>query len=189
MEALYSFSTAIIQRTRVDSFNQRFTFSQLCKLQVQDQGVRRIDFFPPWEKIAISSVFTWSSLYVRLYPNLLFLKRCQSSWIASCLITKYSHILRLEVKTSIYEFGGGGGGRYTVQPIVVSVQFSCSVVSDSAPGLPVYHQTHVHCVSDAIQPSHPLSSPSPGLNLFQHQGLFKWVSSPHQVARVLEYWY
>ena len=64
----------------------------------------------------------------------------------------------------------------------------------STPGLPVHHQlpestqTHVHCVGDAIQPSHPLSSPSPpALNLSQHQGLFKWVSSPHQVANVLSF--
>ena len=62
------------------------------------------------------------------------------------------------------------------------------------PGLPVHHQlpeftqTHVHRVGDAIQPSHPLSSPSsPAFNLSQHQGLFQWVSSLHQVARVLEF--
>ena len=49
-------------------------------------------------------------------------------------------------------------------------------------------QTHVHWVGDAIQPSHPLSSPSPpALSLSQHQGLFKWVSSLHQVAKVLEF--
>ena len=64
----------------------------------------------------------------------------------------------------------------------------------STPVLPVHHQlpeftqTHVHWVSDAIQPSHPLLSPSPpALNLSQHQGLFKWVSSLHQVAKVLEF--
>ena len=58
----------------------------------------------------------------------------------------------------------------------------------STPGLPVHHQlpeftqTHVHWVGDAIQPSHPLSSPSPpAFNLSQHQDLFKWVSSSHQV--------
>ena len=58
----------------------------------------------------------------------------------------------------------------------------------STPGLPVHHQlpestqTHVHWVIDAIQPSHPLLSPSPpALNLSQHQGLFKWGSSSHQV--------
>ena len=65
-------------------------------------------------------------------------------------------------------------------------------MNHSTPGLPVHHQlpeftqTHFHWVGDAIQPSHPLSSPSPpALNLSQHQGLFKWVSSSHQVAKVL----
>ena len=75
---------------------------------------------------------------------------------------------------------------------------SCPTLWDpmnrSTSGLPVHHQlpesiqTHVHCVSDAIQPSHPLLSPSPPApNPSQHQGLFKWVSSPHQVAKVLEF--
>ena len=63
----------------------------------------------------------------------------------------------------------------------------------SMPGFPVHYQlpeiaqTHVHRVGDAIQPTHPLSSPSPpAFNLSQHQGLFQWVSSSHQVAKVLE---
>ena len=84
-----------------------------------------------------------------------------------------------------------------------SVQFSsvaqscltlCNPMNCSTPDLPVryqlleFTQTHVHWVGDAIQPSHPLSSPSPpALNLSQHQGLFKWVSSLHQVAKVLEF--
>ena len=70
----------------------------------------------------------------------------------------------------------------------------CDPMDHSTPGSPVYHQlpestqTHLHAVGDAIQPSHPLSSPSPlALNLSQHQGLFKWVSSSHQVAKVLEF--
>ena len=70
----------------------------------------------------------------------------------------------------------------------------CDPMNHSMPGLPVHHQlpeftqTHVHCVGDTIQPSHPLSSPSPpALNLSQHQGLFKLVSSSHQVAKVLEF--
>ena len=51
-----------------------------------------------------------------------------------------------------------------------------------------FTQTHVHCVGDTIQPSHPLSSPSPPtFNLSQHQGLFQWVSSLHQMAKVLEF--
>ena len=54
--------------------------------------------------------------------------------------------------------------------------------------LPEFTQTHVHWVSDAIQASHPLSCPSPpALNTSQHQSLFKWVSSSHQVAKVLEF--
>ena len=67
-------------------------------------------------------------------------------------------------------------------------------MNHSMPGLPVHHQlpeftqTHVHWVSDAIHPSYPLSSPSPpAFNPSQHQGLFKWVSSSHQVAKVLEF--
>ena len=68
----------------------------------------------------------------------------------------------------------------------------------STPGFPVHHQlpeltqTHVHQVSDAIKPLHPLPSPSPPApNLSQHQGLFQWVSSSFQVAKVLELqlWY
>jgi len=53
--------------------------------------------------------------------------------------------------------------------------------------LPEFGQTHVHWVGDAIQPSHPWSPPSPpAFNLSQHQGLFQWISSSHQVAKVLE---
>ena len=70
----------------------------------------------------------------------------------------------------------------------------CSLMDHSKPGLPARHQlpefiqTHVHWVSDVIQPSHPLSSPlPPALNLSQHQGLFQWVSFLHQVAKVLEF--
>ena len=70
----------------------------------------------------------------------------------------------------------------------------CDPMNRSTPGLPVYHQlleftqTHAHRVSDAIQPSHSLSSPSPPApNPSQHQGLFQWVNSSHQVAKVLEF--
>ena len=68
----------------------------------------------------------------------------------------------------------------------------CNPMDCSTPGLPVHHQllkftqTHVHWVGDAIQPSHLLSSTSPpAFNLSQHQGLFRWVSSSHQMAKVL----
>ena len=84
-----------------------------------------------------------------------------------------------------------------------SVQFSsvaqscptlCDPMNCSTPGLPVHHQlpeftqTHVHRVSDAIQPSHPLSSPSPPApSPSQHQSLLQWVNSSHEVAKVLEF--
>jgi len=84
-----------------------------------------------------------------------------------------------------------------------SVQFSsvtqscltlCNLMNHSTPGLPVHHQlpeftqTHVHRVGDAIQPFHPLSSPSPPApKPSQHQSLFQWVNSLHEVAKVLEF--
>ena len=79
-----------------------------------------------------------------------------------------------------------------------SVTQSCPTLCDpmyrSTPGLPVHHQlpeftqTHVHQVGDAIQPSHPLLSPSPPApKPSQHQGLFQWVNSSHEVAKVLEF--
>ena len=86
---------------------------------------------------------------------------------------------------------------------ISSVQFSsvtqscltlCDPMNCSTPGLPVHHQlseftqTNVHRVSDAIQPSHPLSSPSPPApNPSQHQSLFQWVNSLYEVAKVLEF--
>ena len=70
----------------------------------------------------------------------------------------------------------------------------CDPMNRSTPGLTVHHQlpefteTHTHRLSDAIQPSHPLSSPSPPApNPSQNQGLFQWVNSSHQVAKVLEF--
>ena len=88
--------------------------------------------------------------------------------------------------------------------LTLEVQFSsvqllshvrlCNCMDCSKPGFPVHHQlpeftqTHVHWVDDAIQPSHPLASPSPtAFNLFQHQGLFKWVSFSHHEAKVFEF--
>ena len=90
-----------------------------------------------------------------------------------------------------------------VLKLYCSVQFNsvaqlcptlCDPMNRSTPGLPVHHQlpefteAHVHWVNDAIQPSHPLSSPSPPApNPSQHQSLFQWVNSSHEVAKVLEF--
>ena len=81
--------------------------------------------------------------------------------------------------------------KFTVSSVTQCTWF-CDPMDCSMPGFPVHHQlpdiaqTHVHRVGDAIQPSHPLSSPSPVFNLSQHQGLFQWVSSLHQVVKGLE---
>ena len=97
----------------------------------------------------------------------------------------------------------GWGGRVLGRLKHITFQFisvgqSCTTLCDPMdcrmPGIPVHHQflelnqTHVHWIGDSIQPSHPLSSPSsPAFNLSQLQGLFKWVSSSHQVGKVLEF--
>ena len=89
----------------------------------------------------------------------------------------------LPVLTSLFQFNS----------VAQLCRTLCDPMDCSTPGLPVPHQlpeltqTHVHWVCDAIQPSHPLSTPSPpALNISQHQDLFQWVSSSHQVAKVLE---
>ena len=111
------------------------------------------------------------------------------------------YICLLVNMSKIYSRIGSFGSQDWVTSNFDFIQFSsvaqlCPTLYDSGlctPGLLVHHQlpelaqTHVHQVSDAIQPSHPLLSPSPpAFNLSQHQGLFQRVSSSHQVAKVLE---
>ena len=82
----------------------------------------------------------------------------------------------------------------TIRLVDQSCPTLCEPMNRSTPGLPVHHQlpeftqTYVHWVSEAIQPSHPLSSPSPPVpNPSQHQSIFQWVNSSHEVAKVLEF--
>ena len=104
-------------------------------------------------------------------------------------ISNWFHLFQFWVRFIIYSSKG-------IQ--FSSVTQSCQTLWDpmncSTPGLPVHHQlpeftqTQVHRVGDTIQPSHPLSSPSPPApNPSQHQSLFQWVSSSHEVAKVLEF--
>ena len=84
---------------------------------------------------------------------------------------------------------------FLINSVAQSCPTLCDPMNRSTPGLPVHHQlpvstqTHVHQVDDAIQPSHhSLLFPSPpALNLSQHRGLYQWVNSSHQVAKVLEF--
>ena len=124
------------------------------------------------------------------------------NWDERCAITG-------KMYTKLQRFGQKGFNNfYTIYMLtwwylaytLSSVQFSsvaqscptlCDPINHSTPGLPVHHQlpefiqTQVHRVSDAIQPSHPLLSPSPPApNPSQHQSLFQWVNSSHEVAKV-----
>ena len=81
-----------------------------------------------------------------------------------------------------------------IRSVAQSCPTLCDPMNRSTPGLPGHHQlpefTHVHRVSDAIQPSHPLSSPSPlAPNPSQHQSLFQWVNSSHKLAKAVEFFF
>ena len=106
-----------------------------------------------------------------------------------CLLFSFSSKCKLHDSMAFFFFG-----LYISSLQSLSCVWLCDPMNRSTPGLPVHHQlpeftqTHVHQVGDAIQPSHPPWSPSPpALNLSKRQGLFKWVSSLHQVAKVLEF--
>ena len=134
----------------------------------------------------------------------------QTKYVKWCIGFGWPLKLSLEMYTKT-QFGGKFHTLGTQNPkmtdledavYLVSFQFtsvtqSCPTLCDpmdcSTPGFPVHQQlpelaqTHVHWVGDAIQPSHPLLSPSPpAFNLSQHWSLFQWVSSLHQVTKVLE---
>ena len=121
----------------------------------------------------------------------------------SLVIIKISKVIISPISRFAYSVLTDISNNMTFSHPYSSVQFSsvtqsCLILCDpmdcSIPGLPVHHQlseftqTHARWVSDAFQKSHLLSSPSsPAFNLSQCQGLFKWVSSMHQVAKVLEF--
>ena len=94
-----------------------------------------------------------------------------------------SYFLIMEINTSLIQFSS----------VAQSCLTLCDPMDSSTPSLPVHHQlleftpTHAHRVGDVIQPSHPPLCPSPpAFNLSQHQGLFQWVISSHQVAKVFK---
>ena len=156
---------------------------------------------------------TWSSIWhkwtdLQTWRIDLWLPRQGGGWGRDGLISrcKLLHIEQIS-KVLLYSMGSytqypvikHNGKEYKKEPVQFSlVTQSCPTLWDpmdcSMPGLPVHHQfleftqTHVHWVGDAIQPSHPLSSPSPpAFNISQNQSLFQWVSSLHQVAKILEF--
>ena len=113
-------------------------------------------------------------------------------WSYACLSKPYVALSCIYIDLGLVS----GFGWWDVQfsSLTQSCLTLCNPMDCSTPGLPAHHQLpvftqiHAHRVGDAIQPSCPLSSPSPpAFNLSQHQGLIQWVSSMHQVAKVLEF--
>ena len=111
-------------------------------------------------------------------------------WSSDMLNSLSSHKIK---HLSPYNFQHAYYISQSVSSVAQSCPTLCNPMDCSTPGFPIHHQlpeltqTHVHWAGDAIQQSHSLSSPSPALNLSQHQGLFQWVSSSHEVAKVLEF--
>ena len=147
-----------------------------------------------------SAFFSFIWLYFWLY-----ILKAIYEWEKEKRSTFIYSLFLFHLLTGTHEGTTSGNRASAWYPMVIhySVQFSsvaqscltlCNPMNCSTPGLPVHHQlpeftqTHVHRVGDAIQPSHPLSSPSPPApNPSQHQGLFQWVNSSHELAKVLEF--
>ena len=122
-----------------------------------------------------------------IWVNITFFALNVFIWNSVCVLLKHSNIsLGCDRQCSLHFYA-----RNQFSSVAQLCLTLCNPMDCSMPGLPVHHQllefmqTHVLQVGDAIQPSHPLSSPSlPAFKLSQHQGLFKWLSSLHQVANV-----
>ena len=126
---------------------------------------------------------------LKLFCMIITMDTCHCAFIENCTLCNSKSELQCKLWTLV---NTGSSVQFS------SVAQSCLTLHDpmncSMPRLPVHHQlpeftqTHVHRVSDATQPSHPLSSPSPPApNPSQHQSLFQWVNSLHEVAKVLEF--
>ena len=140
-----------------------------------------------------NSTLRW--LYLPLSPlpfaSVLFSGICKTSWDNYFAFGHFFSLVMILVTASctmLWFYHEGEG------EVAQSCLTLCDPMNCSTPGLPVHHQlpeftqTHVHRVGDAIQPSHPLTSPSPPApNPSQHQSLFQWANSSHEVAKVLEF--
>ena len=142
---------------------------------------------------AVLGGLPWQGHPQRFLPAISKCWLCVQGCLSASYASKAAHVLHLKRETVV------GSPKYTRSilcccycSVAKSSQTLCDPMDCSTPGFPVLHylpelaQTRVHWDGDAVQPSHPLSSPSlPAFSLSQHQGLFQWVSSLHQVA---EYW-
>ena len=149
-----------------------------------------MDCSPPGcfvHRIFQATILEWVAIPLKyMFPQIFHFSKAQFEldFLSFFLSKKYTYWYKAKILFQKIQFSS----------VTQSCLTLCNPKNHSTPDLPVYHQlpesiqTHVHWVGDVIQPSHPLSFPSPpALNLSQHQGLFKWVSSSHQVAKVLEF--
>ena len=160
-----------------------------------------------WNQKHVSSCnWEWGANIGRMKKNKKRRQNCLGEWkgeyiskwdqviqkFPSCFAISEFIFISLSLKTALAELYGYTSDQ--IRPVAQSRQTLWDPMNHSTPGLPAHHQlleftqTHVHQVSDAIQPSHPLSSPSPPApNPSQHQNLFQWINSSHEVAKVLEF--
>ena len=170
-------------RTLVGYSSQgRNEFDMTEWLSTVQQTIKDIYFFQKWESYVLL-------LFLDLNSNLLMIScetfKSLSRWSKFKLVYLSGFELPMEDKPLCH---------VQFSSVTQSCPTLCDPMNHSTPGLPVHHQlpeftqTHVHRIGDAIQPSHPLSSPSPPApNPSHHQGLFQWVNSSHEVAKVLEF--
>ena len=155
-------------------------------------GLQRVRHNWAIKRAARAHVRTHTHRHTGLFVTLVY----ESSKNHRALPLLYGRILEPNVdldRPIIISFPGPFSQRSDqIRSVTQSCLTLCDPMNLSTPGLPVHHQlpeftqTHVHRVGDAIQPSHPLSSPSPPApNPSQYQSLFQWVNSSHEVAKVL----
>ena len=180
MEELFSFSPAFFLKTNVNILKILFSKFLFFSLRIC-KGLHFAVLIINWINYLNRCLAFYNKDIVLIYLLKHFLKMRLLD--QEVVLKKWSRGLRRPLER-IYQFSSDAQ--------------SCPTLWDpmncSTPGLPVHHQlpeftqTHVHRVGDAIQPSHPLSSPSPPApNPSQHQSLFQWVNSSHEVAKVLEF--
>ena len=152
--------------------------------------------WPPWMAVYLQSVFPAPPI-LSLRGRHIAHPQCSLNTVALCPVQAgasfVEHVANIKCRAK-HQLINYSIFRLQFSSVAQSCPTTCDPMNRSTPGLPVHHQlpesteTHVHWIGDAMQLVHPLSSPSPpALNLSQHQGLFKWVSSLHQVAKVLEF--
>ena len=169
---LWSPSAVIVEPPKIKSLTVSIVSPSICHEVVGWDAIILVFWVLSFKPTFSLSTFT-------------FIKRLfSSSSLSAITVVSYAYLRLLIFPPAINQ----------IRSVTQSCPTLCDLVDCRTPGFPVHHQepelaqTHVHWVGDAIQPSHPLwSSLPPAFNLSQHQGLFQWVNSSQQVAKVLEF--